>query len=317
MRAVFLDIDTLDCGDLSLDGLKGAVESWQAYASTAPDQLVERLNGAEIAISNKVVLDAEALRACPSLKLICVAATGYNNVDLQAAREQGVVVCNVRGYSTPSVVQQVFAMLLGLCRKLPQYHQAVNQGRWQQSEQFCLLDYQMTELNGKTLGIVGYGALGQAVAKVAECFGMRVLLAQRPGGEPQPGRLPLAEILPQLDVLSLHCPLTAETRGLIGKDELASMKPGAMLINTARGGIVDEAALAGALRSGHLAGAGVDVLAQEPPVADNPLLASDLTNLIMTPHIAWASVEARQRLTDELQANIVAFNSGEPRNVVN
>ena len=317
MRAVFLDIDTLDCGDLSLDGLKGAVSSWHSYGSTSPSQVVERLRDAEVAISNKVVLDAKVLAELPDLKLICVAATGYNNVDLQAARERGVTVCNVRGYSTPSVVQQMFAMLLGLCRKLPQYQRAVAQGEWQRSEQFCLLDYQMTELNGKTLGIVGYGALGQAVAMVAECFGMRVLLAQRAGGEPQPGRLPLHELLPQLDVLSLHCPLTSETTNLIGPEQLALMKPGAMLINTARGGIVDEAALADALRSGHLAGAGVDVLAQEPPRADNPLLMADVPNLILTPHVAWASVEARQRLSDELQANIVAFCSGEPRNVVN
>ncbi len=316
MRAVFLDLDTLDQGDMDLSGLKGAVTDWYAYPATKPEQTIERLQGAAVAISNKVVIDEAVMAAVPGLKLICVAATGYNNVDLDAAARYGVTVCNVRGYSTPSVVQQVFAMLLGLCRRLPDYQRMVSAGEWQRSEQFCLLDFPMQELNGKTLGIVGHGTLGKEVAKVAECFGMKVLLAQRPGGEPQEGRIPLAELLSQVDVLSLHCPLTPQTKNLIGAAELAMMKPDAILINTARGGIVDEVALADALREGRLAGAGVDVLAQEPPVANNPLLSNELPNLILTPHVAWASVQARQRLTDELQRNIEAFSRGEPRNVI-
>ena len=316
MRAVFLDSDSLDCGDLSMVALIASVAQWQAYGATQPQQRHERLRGADIAISNKVVLDESVFASIPSLKLVCVAATGYNNIDLAAASHYGVTVCNARGYSTSSVVQHVYAMLLSLYRRLPEYQKAVTKGDWQRSEQFCLLDYPMRELNGKTLGIVGYGTLGRAVAKVAECFGMRVLLSQRPdGGEPL-GRIPLSDMLAQVDVLSLHCPLTPDTKGLIGRAELSLMKPSAILINTARGGIVDEAALVEALSCGQLAGAGIDVLLDEPPTAASPLLATEMPNLIITPHIAWASLESRQRLVDELQQNIEAFQRGESRNVL-
>jgi glycerate dehydrogenase len=211
-------------------------------------------------------------------------------VDLDAAARRGIAVCNIRRYATPSVVQHVFALLLSLTRHLSDYQRAVQSGAWQRSGQFCLLDYPIRELGGLTLGIVGYGELGQAVAATAEqAFGMRVLIAQRPGGSAEPGRLPLQQLLPQVDVLSLHCPLTPETRGLIGAEELALMKPDALLINTARGGIINEGALAAALLTGRLGGAGIDVLATEPPGSDSPLLQQPIPNLIVTPHIAWAS----------------------------
>jgi glycerate dehydrogenase len=318
MAGVFLDRDSLDHGDLQLDGLFATLPEWQVYGATEPEQTAARIADAEVVISNKVVLDEAALAAAPRLKLIAIAATGTNNIDLEATARRGISVCNVRRYATPSVVQHVFALLLNLTRHLGDYRQAVAQGRWQQSRQFCLLDYPIHELNGRTLGIVGYGELGEAVARAAsQAFGMEVLLAQRPGAPAQPGRIPLPALLPQLDVLSLHCPLTAATRGLIGEAELALLPPHAILINTARGGIVDETALANALRAGRLGGAGVDVLEKEPPAADSPLLADDIPNLIVTPHIAWASRESRQRLTDQLEQNIRAFLAGKPQNLVN
>jgi glycerate dehydrogenase len=264
-----------------------------------------------------VVLDAAALRQAPRLRLICVAATGVNNVDLTAAARAGVTVCNCRGYGTPAVVQHVFALLLALCARLPEYRQAVRDGRWQRASQFCLLDYPIRELADKTLGIVGYGELGRGVARLAEAFGMRVLLAQRPDTvELLEDRTPLPLLLPQVDVLSLHCPLTPETRGLIGAWELALMRRDAVLINTARGGLVDEAMLADALRKGALGGAGVDVLTLEPPTAGNPLLAPDIPNLIVTPHCAWGSRESRQRLVGQLAENVRSYLGGEPVRVV-
>lgn len=316
MQGVFLDLETLDRGDVDLSGLESALPHWAMHRQTAPQQTAARIAEAEVVVSNKVMLDEAALTGASRLRLICIAATGTNNVDLDAARKRNIAVCNVTGYATPSVVQHVFALLLALMRSLPQHHAAVQRGLWQKSAQFCLLDHPIHELTGKTFGIVGYGELGHAVARVAECFGMTVLLAQRPGGAAQEGRVPLAELLARADVLSLHCPLTEQTRNLIGAAELAQMKPGAILINTARGGIVDEAALAAALRSGHLGGAGVDVLTREPPVAGNPLLAPDIPNLILTPHVAWASREARQRMLDELVQNIRAYLDGQERNRV-
>jgi len=264
------------------------------------------------------MLDAAALRHAPRLRLICIAATGLNNVDLAAATSRGVTVCNCRGYGTAAVVQHVFALLLALVTRLSDYRQAVRDGRWRQASQFCLLDFPIRELAGKMLGIVGHGELGRGVARVAEAFGMRVLIAQRPGAveEEQEGRVPLSILLPQVDVLSLHCPLTPETRGLIGAWELALMRRDAILINTARGGLVDEALLADALRQGALGGAGVDVLSLEPPVAGNPLLAPDIPNLIVTPHCAWGSRESRQRLVGQLGENIAGFLNGAPVRVV-
>jgi len=263
-------------------------------------------------------LDAATLAQAPELKLICVAATGTNNVDLAAAKERGITVCNVRAYGTAAVVQHVFSLITALSNNLLAYTAAVREGRWQRSEQFCLMDYPIRELAGRVMGIVGYGELGQAVARLAEAFGMQVLVAARIGAEAdgQPGRVPLDELLGRVDVLSLHCPLTEQTRGMIGAAELAHMKADALLINTARGGLVDEPALAEALREGRLGGAGFDVLTVEPPRQGNPLLAADLPNLILTPHMAWASRESRQRLLDQVADNIQAYRQGRPQNVV-
>ncbi len=312
-QAVFLDRGALDRGDVDVSPLAVADLQWTFYEATPPADLTARIAAAHVVITNKVLLNDAAFAAAPALKLVCVSATGTNNVDLAAARARGVAVCNVRGYATPSVAEHVFALLLALCRNLPGYRAAVQRGRWQQGPHFCFLDYPIVELRGKTLGIVGYGELGQAVAKLAEAFGMGVLIAARPGAAVAAGRVPLAALLPQVDVLSLHCPLTPETAGLIGAKELRLMRRGALLINTARGGIVDEAALAAALRAGELGGAGMDVLSREPPL-ENPLLAADVPNLIVTPHIAWASQEARQRLVNEVGENIRAYLDGESRN---
>jgi len=315
LPAVFLDLASVDRGDLSLSALH-AVASWTTYPQTPADLTAARIGDATVVATNKVVVDRGVIATCPGLELICVAATGTNNVDLGAAKERGVAVCNVTGYATPSVVQHVFALMLALTTRLAEHAAAAQDGRWAASGLFCLLDFPFRELAGKTLGIVGYGELGQGVARIAEAFGMSVLVAQRPGGSPAAGRVPLDDLLAQADVLSLHVPLADNTRGLIGARELALMKPDALLINTARGGIVDEAALAATLRAGRLGGAGVDVLAVEPPRSGSPLLDDPPPNLIVTPHVAWASREARQRLLDGVARNIEAFCAGRERNRV-
>lgn len=246
-----------------------------------------------------------------------ISATGTNNIDLAAARERGIVVANCHGYGTPSVAQHTLALLLALATRLPDYQQAVRSGRWQQSSQFCLLDFPIVELEGKTLGLLGHGELGGAVARLAEAFGMRVLLGQLPGRPARADRLPLGELLPRVDALTLHCPLTEDTRGMLGAAELALMKPGAFLVNTARGGLVDEQALADALRGGRLGGAATDVLSVEPPRNGNPLLAPDIPRLIVTPHNAWGSREARQRIVGQLAENAEAWKAGRALRVVN
>ena len=314
--AVFLDLASVDRGDLDLAALRRVAASWATYAQTPAELTAARIGDAMVVVTNKVVVDRAVMTACPGLRLICVAATGTNNVDLEAARERGIAVCNVTGYATPSVVQHVFALMLALTTRLAEHAAAAQDGRWAASDLFCVLDFPFRELAGKTLGIVGYGELGRGVARVAEAFGMSVLVAQRPGGSPQQGRLPLDELLARSDVVTLHVPLAENTRGLIGERELALMRPDALLINTARGGIVDEAALIAALRAGRLGAAGVDVLAVEPPRSGSPLLEGPPPNLIVTPHVAWAGREARQRLLDEVALNIRAFNEGRERNRV-
>ena len=315
-RAVFLDHSSLDLGDLDLSRLRGCFDELQVHPATAPHEVAERLQGASVAITNKVHLDATALTACPDLRLILVSATGTNNVDLQAARAQGIVVSNCQGYGTPSVAQHTLALLLALATRLPDYQQAVADGKWAQARQFCLLDFPIVELEGKTLGLLGHGELGGAVARLAEAFGMRVLSGQLPGRPARDDRLSLAELLPQVDALTLHCPLNDSTRNMIGAAELALLKPGAFVVNTARGGLIDEQALADALRSGHLGGAATDVLSVEPPVNGNPLLAGDIPRLVVTPHSAWGAVEARQRIVGQLAENAEAFLQGNPRRVV-
>ncbi|OUM25229.1 glycerate dehydrogenase [Pseudomonas sp. 1239] len=315
-RAVFLDHSSLDLGDLDLSRLRGCFDELQLHPATAPHEVAERLQGASVAITNKVHLDAAALAACPDLRLILVSATGTNNVDLQAARAQGIVVSNCQGYGTPSVAQHTLALLLALATRLPDYQQAVADGKWAQARQFCLLDFPIVELEGKTLGLLGHGELGGAVARLAEAFGMRVLSGQLPGRPARDDRLSLAELLPQVDALTLHCPLNDSTRNMIGAAELALLKPGAFVVNTARGGLIDEQALADALRSGHLGGAATDVLSVEPPANGNPLLAGDIPRLVVTPHSAWGAVEARQRIVGQLAENAEAFLQGNPRRVV-
>lgn len=313
MKGVFLDLASVDNSDLELKQLKDVLDEWDFYPHTKASELAARLQGAEVVVSNKVVLSRDTLAKADKLKLICVAATGTNNVDLDAARELGVTVTNVRAYGTASVVQHVFALMLSLQRRIPAYQQAIRQGRWQQSEFFCLLDFPIEELTDKVLGIVGYGELGQAVAKTAACFGMQVRIAQRNAEDDRPDRVPLEVLLAEVDVLSLHCPLTEENKGMIGEKQLQLMKPNAILINAARGGLVNEAALAKALKQGWIAGAGIDVLEQEPPDGSSPLLA-DIPNLILTPHIAWASRTARQRLLNQLVEIIRGYRTGTIRN---
>ncbi|EKN44943.1 MULTISPECIES: 2-hydroxyacid dehydrogenase [Pseudomonas syringae group] len=315
-RAVFLDHTSLDLGDLDLGTLRESVGELVLHASTTAEKVAERLKGAQVAISNKVVIDAGTFSACPDLKLVLVTATGTNNIDLVSAREHGVTVCNCQGYGTPSVAQHTLLLLLALATRLPDYQQAVHQGLWQKSKQFCLLDFPIVELEGKTLGLLGHGELGGAVARLAEAFGMRVLLGQIPGRPARADRLPLAELLPQIDALTLHCPLNDNTRDMIGAHELSLMKPHAFVVNTARGGLINEQALADALRNGHLGGAASDVLSVEPPIAGNPLLAGDIPRLIITPHSAWGAREARQRIVSQITENAQAFFAGAPIRVV-
>lgn len=318
MNAVFLDFASLDQDDLQLEDLNAVFkQQLTLYRATSPAELLPRVQSAEVIISNKVLLDAETLQQCPQLKLILISATGTNNVDLEQARRQGVVVCNCQGYGTAAVAQHTLMLMLNLATSFVRYHQAVQQGQWQRSSQFCLLDYPIVELAGKTLGIVGYGELGQAVAKLAEAFGMQVKIAALANRPQSASRVPFAELLPQVDFLSLHCPLTEDTRDLIGPAEFAAMKNSAFLINCARGGIVNEAALAEALLSGQIAGAAMDVLSVEPPKQGNILLDLAIPNLILTPHSAWGSVDARQRIVQQMVENVIAFQQGQPIRQVN
>lgn len=311
MRAVFLDVESLDQHDLDLRSLTAAFDELILYPATSTDQVLQRVQDAQVIITNKVQISAQVMQQCPQLKLILISATGTNNVDLAQAKAQGIVVCNCQGYGTSAVAQHTLALMLALATSLLKYDHAVKQGVWNSSKQFCLLDFPIVELAGKTLGIVGYGELGQAVAKLAQAFDMRVLIATLPDRPQREGRLPLSELLPQVDFLTLHCPLTDSTRNLISTDEFELMKVSAFLINCARGGIVDEAALAQALREGRIAGAATDVLTVEPPKDGNVLLAADIPNLIITPHSAWGSVDARQRIVQQMLENVTAFQQGQ------
>jgi glycerate dehydrogenase len=313
-QAVFLDMESVDIGDLDLSRLTQAVPDLVIRQQTSANEIPDVIQHADCVISNKVKIERQHMHS--QLKLICIAATGTNNVDLDAARELGIAVCNVRAYATASVVQHVFACLLSLVTRLPEVSHAAINGEWSKSSYFSLLKYPVTELQGKTLGIVGYGELGQAVAKIAKAFGMRVMIAKRDAADTRSDRVLLDNMLPLLDVLSLHCPLTKETENLIAAAEMKLMKPSAVLINTARGGIVNEDDLLEALLQQQIGGAAIDVLTLEPPQKDHPLLQQALDNLIVTPHVAWASRESRQRLLDQLADNIVAFNQGQPQNRV-
>lgn len=310
---VFLDRDSL------IANLRAPVfpHRWRDYPATAPEQVVERLAGASIAVTNKVALREAALKQFPNLELIAIAATGTDNVDLGYCHAHGIAVANIRNYAVHTVPEHVFMMVLALRRSLLGFRQDLKEGHWQRAEQFCLFTQPIHDLHGSTFGIVGRGALGRSVARLGEAFGMRVLFAEHKGATGvRDGYTAFDTVLRESDVLTLHAPLTPATRHLIGEVELAGMKPSAVLINTARGGLVDEAALARALAEGRLAGAGFDVLSIEPPRAGNPLLALDLPNFILTPHVAWSSREAMQGLSDQLIDNIEAFVRGEPRNLV-
>lgn len=290
---------------------------WIDYPSTAAQDVVTRLSGVRIAVTNKVPIRAAELAQLPDLKMIAVAATGTDCVDVAACKAQGIVVSNIRNYAGSTVPEHVFAMILALRRNLLAYRASIEAGEWQRASTFALLTHRIEELSGSRIGLVGYGVLGQGVAKLARAFGMEVCVTSRsPIADADVTQMPLDELLQSADVVSLHLPLTAETRGLIGTRELALMKPGALLINTARGGIVDELALVDALTTGRIGGAGFDVLDGEPPRPDHPLLALRLPNFILTPHVAWASSEAMQRLADQLIDNIEAFAAGSPRNAV-
>ena len=272
-----------------------------------------RVANCEIAIVNKSKVDADAIRGAERLKLVALVATGSDNVDLVAAKERGVGVANIRDYCSVSLSQHVFALVLSLTQQINHFDALVRRGAWQQSRTFALFDYPIRELTGRTLGVVGWGTLGQAVAKLGEAFGMRVLVAARlgtPRDAVPADRVHFDDLLEQVDVLTLHCPLNATTKHMIGAPQLRRMKRDALLINTARGGLIDSQALADALRAGEIGGAGIDVLPTEPPPEDQPLLASDIPNLIVTPHVAWAAQEARQRALDQVTENIAAFLAG-------
>lgn len=292
--------------------------TWEEHAATQGAAATEaRLRDATIAITNKVPLRQESLARLPRLKLIAMAATGYDVVDAAHCKANGITVVNIRSYATHTVPEHVFALMLALRRNLLAYRHDVEQGRWQRVDQFCFFDHPIRDLSGATLGIVGEGSLGQATAAIARAFGMQVLFADHPPPKaPDVEFTPFDEVLARSDVLTLHSPLTPQTRNLIGANELRRMKPTALLINTARGGLVDEAALASALKDGVIGGAGFDVLTQEPPRTSNPLLDLRMPNFILTPHIAWASEGAMQFLADQLIDNIEAFVAGRPQHVV-
>ena len=312
-RIVFLDRSTL----IANVRRPGFAHEWIEYEMSAPAEVVGRLRDATIALTNKVQLREAELGLLPDLKFIAVAATGTDIIDLDYCRKRHLPVSNVRNYARHAVPEHALMLILSLRRRLLEYRIDVERGRWQQAAGFCLLTHEMHDLHGSTLGIVGYGSLGRAVERLALAFGMRVLISEHNSAKViRDGRMSFEEVLRSSDIITLHCPLNVETRSLIGKAELEMMRSHALLINTARGGLVDESALVEALRSGVIAGAGFDVLTREPPRDGNPLLELNLPNFILTPHIAWASREAMQTLADQLIENIEAFESGSPRNLV-
>lgn len=289
---------------------------WLEYELTSPDQVIERLAEADIVISNKVILDKHVLAQLPKLRMVAVAATGFNNVDIDYCAEHNIAVANVQGYATRSVPEHVIAMLFALRRNLFGYHQDIAAGEWQRNKQFCFFTHPIGDIAGSTLGIIGSGALGQATAQLAKALGMQVLFAERKGAaECRHGYVTFEEVLKRSDAITLHCPLNEETRHLIGETELQKMKPSAILINTGRGGLLDEQATVKALKNGEISGAGFDVFTQEPADESNPLIANmALPNLLLTPHVAWGSDTSIQKLVDILIENINAFERGDKVN---
>lgn len=316
MKIVVIDGHTLNPGDLSWNGLE-RLGKCVIYDRTASHEIVPRLTDAEIVLTNKAVLSREQIFALPKLRYIGVTATGFNIVDVAAARERDIPVCNVPAYGTRSVAQMTFALLLELTQRVGHHAQTVRDGRWSASPDFCYWDFPLIELDGLVMGIVGMGRIGRAVAELSKAFGMRVIASSRSkrGTEGDIEYVDLDRLFAQSDVVSLHCPLTPETKHLVNAEQLAKMKPSAFLLNTSRGPLVDESALATALNQGRIAGAGLDVLSIEPPPSGNPLFQAK--NCFITPHIAWATRAARSRLMDASVANIEAFLRGAPVNVVN
>ena len=313
MRLVFLDHKTL-APDVKLRRPNFA-HDWINYDYTEPEHIQERLQDADIAIVNKVELDAQLIETLPHLKLIVLAATGSDNVDLDACRKRGVAVANIQNYTQNSVPEHALSLMLALSRSLNAYRSSIAAGRWQQSAQFCYFDYPVRDLNGQTLGLIGYGTIAKDLEKLARALGMNILVAARKGQTPSEGRVSFEHLLAEADVISLHCPLTADTQHLIGEAEFKLMKNDALLINVGRGGLVDEAALLAALKNHQIGGAGVDVVSEEPPALDNPLMqALTYPNFILTPHVAWASAGSMQRLADQLIDNIDAFVAGKSLN---
>jgi glycerate dehydrogenase len=309
MKAAFLEYDTVSDGDLDISALSAAVDELQLFDS-AEALTAERIRDADIVMVNTQLLTRALLHGAAKLKLVAVAGTGTDNIDLAAARERGIGVCNVQGYCTASVVQHVWGLILSLTQHVSDYARLAIDGSWSKGEALMELRYPIRELDGRIFGVVGWGELGRGAARIAEAFGMRVVIANRRGEPPRPDRVELQQLLAISDIVSLHCPLNDSTRSLIGAAELALMKPDALLINTARGALVDGHALAAALKAGRLGGAGVDVLPKEPPSPAEPLLDPDIPNLLVTPHVAWAAREARQRCLDEMAANIKDFVGG-------
>lgn len=316
LTIVFLDRDTLS--PETLLRAPGFPHELVVHDRTAAEEVSERIAKADIVISNKVPLRRESLIHAPRLKMIAVAATGTDIVDLAAAKEQGITVCNIRDYAKHTVPEHTFALMLALRRSIIPYRQSVLKGRWQEAAQFCFFDHPIADLGGSTLAIIGHGTLGKAVGRIAEAFGMTVLIAGRKGTDDvKPGQTPFDAVMRRADVITLHCPLNAETRGIISTREFALMERKPILINTGRGGLVDEQALEQALEEGRIAAAGFDVTDGEPPAADSPMMRiAARPNVILTPHVAWASREAVQALADQLIENIELFVAGTPRNVV-
>jgi len=317
MRGVFLDIATYKPDDRHPALLHSVLEHWDFHEYTPPEKITARLEGADVLVTNKAKITADIIQQAKDLKLIVAGATGTDNIDAKAAAAHNITVCNVPDYCTQAVAQHVFALILSLSSNIIPYHNLVQSGAWEAATGFNLLEYPIYELSGKTLGVIGYGHIGKAVERIATAFGMNVLIAERPNADTnRAGRTAFTQMLQQSDIITIHCPLNDDTRGLIDADELAQMKDSAILINASRGGIIEETALAEALRGGIIAGAGLDVLSKEPPNDGNILLQLDMPNLIITPHCAWASEEARLRMFEIIAANITAFQNGAPINVV-
>jgi glycerate dehydrogenase len=316
MKAVFLDWGTLGPG-LDSTEMQALLPDLEIYGDTDNHKAAERIGDAVIVLGNKVVLDADVLAACPDIRLICLTATGTDNVDLVTARKRDIAVCNIRAYCTQSVAEHVFGCLLNLTHSLRPYSDDTRGGAWQTASDFCLLTHPISELSAMTLGLVGYGELARGVERIASAFNMNVIVSARPGSDEIPvGRVSFDQVIESADVISLHCPLNENTRGLFGADQFKAMKNSAILMNTARGALVDSQALVDALRCGDIAAAAIDVLPQEPPADGNPLLDYEGDNLMVTPHIAWGTLTARQNAIDELTANIRAFLDGRERNRV-